>query len=364
MPRLKDTDRHIVDSVGGLLDDAGGLGRVRRLQSDALSFDRKLWMQLAAQGWLGASVPEEKGGVGLALGEIALLLETAGRRLMPEPLSLALASARLLAQCDEEASVSLLAELIAGNKIAVLVAPEPLLEARGLFLAEADGRLSGANAYLSDGHFGEIFLLPVLIRDEARLYGVSRTTAGIRIESEETVDGGSITWLHFDGVRLADATMLAQGPALVSAVGEATDLMRLFYAALLVGLMDEALQITVSYLKDRRQFGVPIGSFQALQHRAASLYVVINGARAFLYEACKADAERRSAAALGAKAYAALSAMQTVQECVQLHGAMGYTEEHKMSLFFRRAMSLTAAGGDPVLCRKLLYAQREKIRDI
>jgi alkylation response protein AidB-like acyl-CoA dehydrogenase len=363
MPSLKDADRHIVDSVGGLLDDAGGLGRVRRLQSDPLSFDRKLWMQFAAQGWLGASVPEEKDGVGLTLGEIALLLETAGRRLMPEPLSLTLASARLLAQCEWEASASLLNEVITGSKVATVILPEPLVDSQSLFLADAAGQLSGVGGYLSDGHFGEVFLLPILVHGEARLYGVSRTTPGVVVESDETVDGGSITRLRFEGMRLADAAMLAQGPAIVAAVGEATDLMRLFYAALLVGLMDEALQITVSYLKDRRQFGVPIGSFQALQHRVASLYVVVHGSRAFLYEACKADAERRSVAALGAKAYAAQSAMQTVRECVQLHGAMGYTEEHNMSLFFRRAMSLAAAGGDPVLCRKLLYAQREKIRD-
>jgi len=128
--------------------------------------------------------------------------------------------------------------------------------------------------------------------------------------------------------------------------------------------MDEALQMTVTYLKDRRQFGVPIGSFQALQHRAASLYVVIKANRALLYEACKAGPERRRVAALGLKAYAAQSAMQTVKECVQLHGAMGYTEEHDMSLFFRRAMALAVAGGDAASCRKLLYAERERIRAI
>jgi alkylation response protein AidB-like acyl-CoA dehydrogenase len=134
------------------------------------------------------------------------------------------------------------------------------------------------------------------------------------------------------------------------------------YAALLTGLMDEALQITVGYLKDRRQFGIPIGAFQALQHRAASLYVIIKSTRALLYEAAKAGVERRRVAALGAKAYAAKAAIQTVQECVALHGAIGYTEEYKMSLFFRRAMALAVAGGDVVSCRKLLYAQREKIR--
>jgi alkylation response protein AidB-like acyl-CoA dehydrogenase len=194
------------------------------------------------------------------------------------------------------------------------------------------------------------------------VYAVTRDAPGVVIESEETVDGGSITRLRFDGVKLTDLTLLQNGPEADSAFAAATDLMRLGYAALLVGLMDEALDTTVAYLKDRRQFGVAIGSFQALQHRAASLYVIIKSTRALLYEAAKAGAERRSVAALGAKAYAAKAAMQTVQECVALHGAIGYTEEYKMSLFFRRAMALAVAGGDAVSCRKLLYAQREKIR--
>jgi alkylation response protein AidB-like acyl-CoA dehydrogenase len=186
----------------------------------------------------------------------------------------------------------------------------------------------------------------------------------LTIESEETVDGGSITRLALDGVARADLTVLLEGEGARAAFAEARDLMRLGYAALLVGLMDAALAMTVAYLKDRRQFGVPIGSFQALQHRAASLYVVIKASRALLYEACRAGPERRGVAALGAKAYAAQSALQTVKECVQLHGAMGYTEEHDMSLFFRRAMALAVAGGDAASCRKLLYAERQKIRAI
>src|SRR5690348_10537739 len=118
MPSLKDSDRHIVDSMGGLLDDAGGLKRVRKLHATPLSFDRGLWSRLATQGWLGAAVPETQGGTGLALGEIALLLEYAGKRLLPEPLVQALGGTQLLARCGAGAA-DLLASAIAGNTLAV-----------------------------------------------------------------------------------------------------------------------------------------------------------------------------------------------------------------------------------------------------
>jgi alkylation response protein AidB-like acyl-CoA dehydrogenase len=358
MPSLKDSDRHIVDSISGLLDGAGGLTRVRRLQATSLGFDAEVWAQLAANGWLGASVPEVQGGVGLTLGEIVLLLEHAGNRLMPEPLVLALGAASLLAQCDTTPARQLLADLIAGKAMCVPAGAEMSGEGRLPLKLDNEQRLTGTTAYISDGHIGTVFLAPV----DGAIYAIARDTPGVVIESEETVDGGSITRLRFDGVKLADLTLLQKGPEASAAFATAIDLMRLGYAALLVGLMDEALDTTVAYLKDRRQFGVPIGSFQALQHRAASLYVIIKSARALLNEAAKAGAERRSVAALGAKAYAAKAAMQTVQECVALHGAIGYTEEYKMSLFFRRAMALAVAGGDAVSCRKLLYAQRDKIR--
>jgi alkylation response protein AidB-like acyl-CoA dehydrogenase len=360
MASLKDSDRHIVDSIGNLLDGAGGLTRARRLQSTAMSFDAALWAQLAALGWLGASVPETQGGVGLELREIMLLLEQAGRRLMPEPLVLEFGGARLVARCNGEPAKKLLVDILAGKAICVPVEGEPSGEGAGLLKADSAQRLTARTAYVCDGHVGTVFLVPVALGREVWACAIARDTPGLSVESEETVDGGSITRLGFDGVKLAALTVLQKGAE--AAFTEASDLMRLGYAALLTGLMDEALQITVAYLKDRHQFGVPIGSFQALQHRAASLYVIIKATRALLYEAAKAGPERRSVAALAAKSYAAQSAMQTVKECVQLHGAMGYTEEHNMSLFFRRTMALAVAGGDAVLCRKLLFAQREKIR--
>src|SRR5690242_10086464 len=113
MRKLKDTDRHITDGIAELLESAGGLPRVRRLQAGTLSFDRDVWAKLAEHGWLGAAVPEAQGGTGLAMREIALLLEYAGKKLIPEPLVPALAASVMLARCGAIGS-SLLADLVAG----------------------------------------------------------------------------------------------------------------------------------------------------------------------------------------------------------------------------------------------------------
>jgi alkylation response protein AidB-like acyl-CoA dehydrogenase len=352
---LKDSDRQIVDSIAELLDSSGGLDRVRRLQGGARSFDRAVWLKLAANGWLGAAVPEAQGGAGLGAREMLLLLEEAGKRLMPEPLVLALAASRILSRCNGEASAKLLAKLIAGETMAVAVEPE-----EGAAFAAEGGKLTSVSAYALDGHVADCFLALVTRDGKPRAVVIPRNAPGVTIESEDTVDGGSITRLRFAGVPLSDLAVLSDGSAAPDAFRAGRDLALLGYAALLVGLMDEALAITVQYLKDRKQFGVPIGSFQALQHRAASLYVTNKASRALLYEAARAGTERRSIAALAAKSYAAENALEAVKECVALHGAIGYTAEYKMSLYFRRAMALAVGGGDAIACRKRLHALREE----
>jgi alkylation response protein AidB-like acyl-CoA dehydrogenase len=344
MLKLKDTDRHITDSIAELLEATGGLARVRRLQAGTLSFDREAWGRLAEGGWLGAAVPEAQGGTGLATRDIALLLEYAGKKLLPEPLVPALAASVMLARSGT-AGATLLADLIAGKTVVMPI--------------EAEMGLKAPTAYAADGHAADMFL--ALIDD--KLVVIPRHAKGVTIETQDTVDGGSIARLTFAGVTLGDLTVLATGEQAGEAFRAGRDLALLGYTALLVGLADEAMAMTVQYLKDRKQFGVPIGTFQALQHRAASLYVIIKGSHALLYEACQAGTARRAIASLSAKSYAAETALTTVKECVALHGAMGYTAEHNMSLYFRRAMTLAVAGGDAVTCRKRLHAERQLLQE-
>jgi alkylation response protein AidB-like acyl-CoA dehydrogenase len=357
MPCLAENERHIVQSVTDFLDGAGGLARARKLQAGTLSFDQQAWEKMASLGWFGAAVPESQGGLGLQPREIIAMLEAAGTRLLPEPWVPVIAASAALARIGGSEADVLTANLIEGK---TLCFPVPSGESGAEPASDGAGRFSGITAYVSDAHAAQVFLVGCASGERFGVFAVAANTPGLAIERMETVDGGSVLRLAFDKVRRTDLTLLSEGPEALPAMHDARDWMRLGYAALLVGLMDEALRMSVAYLKERRQFGVPIGSFQALQHRAASLYVRVNAARAMLYEACQVMGTARQAlGAAAAKANASEVALHVVKESVQFHGAMGYSDEHNISLYFRRAVVLAAAGGNAMECRREFHCEAQ-----
>jgi alkylation response protein AidB-like acyl-CoA dehydrogenase len=173
----------------------------------------------------------------------------------------------------------------------------------------------------------------------------------VQVHLAETADGAAVTMIS------ANASAHQRWPIKEAGGIQGGDPLRLGYAAELVGLMDEARRRTVVYLTVRKQFGSPIGSFQAIQHRAASLYVELLACRSLVYEAGRAYRRaRQSAAALMAKARVSHASRSVLHECVQFHGAMGYVEEHDIGLYFRRGTALGAAGGTTFECLALLAA--------
>jgi alkylation response protein AidB-like acyl-CoA dehydrogenase len=166
------------------------------------------------------------------------------------------------------------------------------------------------------------------------------------LRASPTVDGGSLGELRFEGTIVDREHILLSGAPASAAFESLADALCIGRAAQLTGLMSEALRITVEYLKTREQFGRPIGSFQALQHRAATAYIDIAASRSLLYEACRAFGtakQGRAAAAAGARACGA--ALRVTQDCVQLHGAIGFADEFDIGLFLRRAIALAGAAG-------------------
>jgi alkylation response protein AidB-like acyl-CoA dehydrogenase len=143
-----------------------------------------------------------------------------------------------------------------------------------------------------------------------------------------------------------DAAVVASGPVAQAAFEHATDVMRLGYAAYLVGLAHEALQMALDFMKIRSQFGTPIGTFQALQHRAATCYVDASASRALVYEAARCfRSPTRARAVAAAKARASAAALHVTKECVQFHGAMGFADEHDIGLYLRKAMTFASRLG-------------------
>ncbi|MGQ9367051.1 acyl-CoA dehydrogenase family protein [Azospirillum sp. ST 5-10] len=333
-----DDDRLIADSANAFLAGAGGLDRVRRLRDAGGGLDRATWTAMAELGWFAMLVPEDAGGLGLTPRDAVTLMEAVGRHLPVEPVAGALAAAAAIAAARPEAAA--LEAAMAGRLVVVPVAAPAVRRVDGAWTGASDhaADLAAADAFLVAAH-SALLLLPA-------------DAAGLRVEALPGVDGGSVGRLHLDGVTAAEE--LAVGDAASAAATLATDMLRLAHAAYLVGLADTALAATVAFMTERRQFGVPIASFQALQHRAASLAVAVRSARALVQEAARpAD---RTAACAAAKLVAGETAFAVAKECIQFHGAIGFTDEHTIGLFLKRAMALCGAAGSADDCLRAVAA--------
>lgn len=310
--------RLIRESAAGIVPRTGDMRRIRALRFTEPGFDRAVWAEIVAMGWPALRVPEAEGGAGLGLPEYVALAEEFGAALAPEPL----------------VGVATVAAVLRGTPLAALLAGEALIlpawqeRANSLDPAGATtvagGRASGRKMFIPMAAGADAFL--VSGRDGLGL--VAAGAPGVTLTLDRTQDGG-----HFGTLTLADAPCTPVPGTLTQALEEAT----LATAAMLLGVADRAFANTLDYLRTRQQFGRPIGSFQALQHRAADLKIQVALARASVESA----AARPSPAAISqAKARAAEAAAIVTRQAIQLHGGIGYTDEADIGLFLRRAMVL------------------------
>lgn len=354
---MSEERRLTAQSAADLLDGLGGLGRARRVRDAWPLFDWSAWREMAGAGWPGSLVPEEQGGAGLRLDETCALLEAAGGRLAPEPLAACVATGLVLARSATPHATSLLQGLLAGERVVVPAAsahPAWPGESRIDAARTAAGiRLSGRAPRIPDCQGATDFLLGLEIEGEFVVVHLEASNSALEVRASPTVDGSSLGDLRFDGLMAQPEHILLAGAPASAAFEALADALCIGRAAQLVGLMSEALRLTVEYLKTREQFGRPIGAFQALQHRAATAYIDVAASRSLLYEACRAFGtakQRRAAAAAGARICGA--ALRVTQECVQLHGAIGFADEYDIGLFLRRAMALAAAAGGEIQNRR------------
>ncbi|MET0629485.1 MAG: acyl-CoA dehydrogenase family protein [Xanthobacteraceae bacterium] len=333
--------RLIRDSAGAIVP-AGDLKRVRGLRYREPGFERAVWRQMCGLGWLGLRVPEEAGGSGLGMREYCALAEECGAGLLPEPLIPCSIAARVLAGAE-------LGRLLAGDAIVIPAWQE---QANSLALdggtVLGDGRVSGHKRFVPMAAGADAFLVSAA----GGLALVARDAPGVTLAIDRTQDGG-----HYGTLTLERAPAQPVAGDLAEAIEEAT----LATAAFLLGVMERAFAMTLAYLKTRQQFGKPIGSFQALAHRAADLKIEVALTRASVEAAAatldtSAAAPVRQAAVSRAKARASDAAMRVTRQAIQMHGGIGYTDEYDVGLYLRKAMVLANLFGSAVLHRAR-YAQ-------
>jgi alkylation response protein AidB-like acyl-CoA dehydrogenase len=317
-------------------------------------FARARLREAGELGWLGILVPQDAGGLGLGLTELALVLEQAGRGLLCEPLGLAAISAAALAQ--GHAPHPMLERAMTGAALVVPALQEgahgadpavPQTQAVG-----TDGalHLSGTKTFvLADGADG--FLVSAAGRDGPTLCYVERDAPGSTLSAVPSVDGRKLSTLHLDNT---PADVLPPRQSSRNAVSALSDLALFAASAELLGVMAKAQEITFDYLRIRKQFGKLIGSFQALQHQAVNIYIRTEITRSLLYQVAAHNDPYRidPALAVAVKAKASEDALFVTEACIQLHGAIGFTDEHDIGLYLKRAMLLSSLFGNAAAQRR------------
>jgi alkylation response protein AidB-like acyl-CoA dehydrogenase len=334
MPELleSEVEADLRSTVRTLLEKRAPAADVlRRTESDE-PVDRALWAALVEIGLAGLAVPEKLGGAGASWQEAAVVAEELGRAVAPVPyLGHAMAVAALLAVGDED----LLPELAAGQRTAALAVP----------FSTMPGSAPAGTTGVADARTADVLLVPVGVGAAAELIAVEASTARITpvISLDMTRPLADIDIDASGGGRV-----VARGETAHSAMDAALRLGAMLLAAEQVGIADRVLEMTLAYLKERRQFGRVIGSYQAVKHRCADLWLALTHARAVARYAavCAAtDAEDLPVAIALAKAHCGPVALRTAEQGVQLHGGIGFTWEHPAHLYLKRALADSIALG-------------------
>jgi len=337
--------------------------RELRDSDDADGFSRTLWKEMAELGWIGIPFPESVGGAEMGLAELAVILEPLGRNLAPEPFlsTTLLAGQALLIGGTEAQRDAWLPRLTAGDALFSLAYQEAGsrydVHAVGT-RATADGsgwKLDGEKVQVFEGGSADVLIVSARTSGDARdatgisLFLVPADTPGIHTTRQHRVDSRAVALIRFDGVAVgADSLVGAEGEGgalLERVVDRATAAL----CAEMLGSMTEAFERTLQYLKDRTQFGAPIGSFQALKHRAAQMFIEIEIARSCTMAAVRAlDADDADAAKLVslAKARCSDAGILVANEAVQMHGGIGMTDEHEIGFYLKRARAAELTFGD------------------
>jgi acyl-CoA dehydrogenase len=366
MQLVLDEDQELIaQTAADFVAEKSPVARMRSLRdaADPEGFSRELWKEMAELGWLGIPYPESLGGAGMGMAELAVVLEALGRKLAPEPFlsSVLLAGQAILLGGDEAQQKERLAPMIQGSRLLAL-AQQEAKSRYDLFRvgtrAERSGegwRISGRKIQVLDGHVADAFVVSARSSGEdgeaegVSLFLVPADAPGVSCERQSRLDSRNAALVHFDRVEVAAGAVVGEldcgGELLEKAVDRAT----VGLCAEMLGGMSEAFDLTLDHLKAREQFGVRIGSFQALKHRAARVFMEIELARSAVMAAARTVDEGGAdlpALVSLAKARCSDAFVLTTNEAVQMFAGVGMTDEYDIGLYMKRARAAELSFGD------------------
>ncbi len=366
---LSSDARMVRDTAMEFFPERSPVTALRKLRdtADPDGFSRKLWLEMAELGWAGFLVAEEYGGTGFGLTGLAQVLEASGRTLTASPLiATALVGASVLDLAGSaEQKAEHLPGLVAGETLFALALEELPHHAPNRIATTATGSrtgfvLNGEKTFVLDGHVADTLIVVARTagkraeRAGITLFLVPADAPGVTRRRNLMLDSRNAASIKFHNVALPAEAVLGPIDGGAEVLEAVLDRACAGLAAEMLGSAAEAFDRTLQYLKDRRQFGVAIGSFQALKHRAAQMFCEIEATRSAVLAACAAIDERANDApslASLAKARASDTLRLCGDEGIQMHGGIGMTDEHEIGFFLKRARVAEATFGNAAFHR-------------
>ncbi len=369
---LSQEQKILQESARGFLAHHCPIPRVRELMETETALDESLWRKAAEQGWLGMTLSEADGGLGVGLMELAVVFEEIGRACAPGPFLSALWAATLIAEARENSQPSeLLGQLASGDARATVA----LLESDASWdtthvsqeaVATGDGlRLNGHKTCVMDAGVADHLVVAIRLDGEFALVIVPREANGVTVTPTPSIDPTRrLCQVDLRNVTVDRTAILARGDRARSALARSISVGAVAACADLVGGMDRVLEASVEYAKTRKQFGQLIGSFQAVQHQCSDMLLMLESSRSATYYAAWAatlphdpagernpDCDR---AVSIAKAYCSDAGREVGNRAIQVHGGIGFTWEHDLHLYYRRAKASELMFGDATFHREMI----------
>lgn len=337
---------------------ATGHGATSDHGNDPIGWEPSVWKQMADLGWLGLFYPEDIGGLGMTFFDLCLVVEELGKTLVPEPIiaSVILAGGAVLHAGTKAQQKAILGPMIDGKTSLALAWAEKNSRYDASVVSttatHANGQytLTGAKVWALNGHAADTLIVSAKTASGISLFAVPKGTAGLTLTGIKTMDGQRAAHVRLESVALPESALLGEEGKGLAALEAALDLAAAAACSEAVGIASTVLWMTVNYLNVRKQFGVAIGTFQALQHKSVDMFVetelLKSTAILATVKATETDVNERKRAISIAKAQLSLGGKLVVQHAVQLHGGIGITDEHDVGLYFKRMNVIASLFGD------------------
>jgi alkylation response protein AidB-like acyl-CoA dehydrogenase len=363
---LDSEQQMLKDNARQFVRENAAVTHLRKLRDtrDAVGFSTDLWQSMVELGWAAIVVPEAYGGMGLGYTELGVVLEECGRNLVPQPLisSVVLGAGALIEAGSEDQKKALLPGIAGGEAWLALAFEETPRFApyHVATRAEADKggktyRITGQKTFVLDGHVAQTLIVSARTagatdaRDGITLFLVDAKQSGVKVDRTTMVDSRNACRVQLEAVEVPASAILGTLGKGADVLDPVLDRAAIVQSAEMLGLISQAYDTTLEYLKTRVQFDALIGTFQALQHRAVEMFAEIELCKSVVMDALSAIDEKRDdvpVMASAAKARLSEACKRITREAVQLHGGIGMTDEHDIGFYLKRGRACEATFGD------------------